>query len=311
VSRISIFMGTGTFAVPALEALHDLTDISHVFTKPDKPAGRGQRTTRGVVAAVADSLGISVVQPDSFREPDVRTLLVQVRPEVIVVASYGLFLPRWLLQIPPHGCLNIHPSLLPRHRGPSPVAAAILTGDEVTGVSLMLMNSRMDAGPIVAQSRRNIEPEDTSGNLTAKLAVDGAQLLRDCLDSWFRAGVDATPQQDEDATYSPLLTKHAGRIDWTMSVDELVRRVRAFDPWPGSFTTWEGQTLRIVRARAASIGAAGESPGTVIECRPELLVQTGTGVLTVDTLQLQGSRALSTADFVRGHASVCSTVLGQ
>lgn len=298
-----VFMGTPGFAQPALDSLVSSEHrVVAVYTQPDKPAGRGRGLLSPAVKKTALDRGLPVLQPFSLWQSEEKERLTDLRPDVIVVAAFGLLLPRSILDIPPFGCLNIHPSLLPRHRGPSPVAATILVGDEVAGVSLMLMEEGMDTGPVLAQQQIPVSPQDTTGSLTARLAQIGAQLLMQTLPLWFEGGLTPEPQDNQKATYSKLISKEDGDIDWHRSAVELWRRVRAFQPWPGCHTTWQGKLIKIIDA-VPLLGREGEL-GKVIATRERqgvaVGVQAGDGVLGLLQVQLEGKRAMAAEEFVRG-----------
>ncbi len=297
-----VFMGTPEFALPTLQGLWDNGyEIPAVFTRPDKPAGRGRKPTPSPVKQLATRLGIPVYQPVTLRRPAAAELIRNLKPDLIVVAAYGLILPREVLEIPLHACLNVHPSLLPRWRGPSPIAFAILSGDEYTGVTVMLMDEGMDTGPILARSEPvPIGPDDTTATLTPKLARIGAALLLETLPRWVAGEVRPEPQDDSKATYSRLLTKEDGAIDWARPAEEIWRMVRAFDPWPGTFTRWEGKLLKVLAGWPVP-GESGLPVGTVVPADSGAAVQTGRGLLQLERVQLEGRRPVGVAEFLRGY----------
>ena len=304
-------MGTPEFALPALVGLvSGGHEVLAVYTQPDKPAGRGRSLVSSAVKKAALDYGLPVWQPPSLRQPEEVERLASLRPEVIVVAAFGLLLPQSILDIPPLGCLNIHPSLLPRHRGPSPVAAAILAGDEITGVSIMLLDKGMDTGPLLAQQQVPVSPEDTTGSLTAKLAQLGGQFLMQTMPLWFEGKLTPQPQDSEKATYSKLITKEEGKIDWQRPAIELWRKVKAFQPWPGCYTTWQGKLLKIMET--IPLPGGGE-PGRVIAIEETqgapVGVQAGEGVLGLLQVQLEGKRAMSAEEFVRGQRGFIGALL--
>ena len=318
-----VFMGSPHFAVPSLRALvaagHELVGV---VTQPDRGAGRGRRMLPPAVARAASELGLPVLQPPSLRRPDAVAALAALRPEVIVVAAYGQILRRAVLDIPPHGVLNVHASLLPRWRGASPVTAAIRAGDALTGVSIMLLDEGLDTGPVLASRATPIERADTGGTLTERLAVLGAALLVETLPSWLAGTVTPVPQDDAQATYAPRLEKAAGRIDWTLPAVELWRHVRAYTPWPGAFTTYRGDMLRIDAAWPLEQRVRGE-PGEVValpsvalksltagSARPAFAVVTGAGLLLPLRVQRAGRRALTAEEFLRGERGVIGSRLG-
>jgi len=307
----AVFMGTPEFAVPALKGLRQNGyEIVCVYTQPDHPSGRGRKVVPSPVKAEALALGLNVRQPVLLKGREEIESLQELRPGLVVVAAYAQILPRTVLDIPPHGCLNIHPSLLPRHRGPSPVAAAIQAGDEVTGVSLMLMDEGLDTGPVLAQRQLPVLNWDTTGSLTEKLADLGAQLLIDMLPPWIDGRVVPQPQDSEKATYSGIIKKEDGRLDWSRPAVELWRKVRAFQPWPGCYTAWEGKLVKIIEA--APLPGQGEV-GRVVEIPDRgdiaLGVATGDGILGLVVIQIEGKRAMSGEEFLRGQRGFIGSVL--
>ena len=306
-----VFMGTPEFAVPPLERMvQEHCPVVAVYTQPDKPEGRGRTIKMSPVKTAALGFGLSVVQPESLKARAAAEQLAGFQPDVLVVAAFGQILPRAVLEIPRHGCLNIHPSLLPRYRGAAPVAAAILAGDGVTGVTIMLMDSGMDTGPIIVQEKMAISPQDTTGTLAAKLSRLGAQMLPGVLTRWTAGGITPRPQNDADATYCAALKKEAGEINWQLPAVDIWRRVRAFQPWPGAYTSLGGQRLEIIEA-VARRGGSGRKAGEVVAGQGEaaFCVSTGEGVLGVMQVQLQGKRAMPAADFLRGQRKLLGTVL--
>ena len=306
-----VFLGTPDFALPALDCLvHSENEVVAVYTQPDEPAGRGRKLVPPAVKAAALHYGLTVRQPASLRQPEEVEKLAELQPSAIVVAAYGRLLPQSVLDIPRYGCLNIHPSLLPSHRGPAPVAASILAGDEVTGVSIMLLDKGMDSGPVLAQREWPVSPEDTTATLTASLAEMGAQLLMETLPLWVGGKLAPQPQDNGRATYSRMAIKEDGQMDWLCPAVELWRRVRAFQPWPGCHTTWQGKLVSIIEA--VPLPGEGE-PGRVVEtkgakCAP-LGVQTGDGILGLVRLQLEGKRARTAEEFVRGQRGFVGSLL--
>ncbi len=310
-----IFMGTPEFGIPPLQhLLLNQHEVVAVYTPPDKPAGRGRSLVSSPVKRAAVSLNLPVVQPDSLKPAGVLAKLAGFRPDVIVVAAFGQILPPAALSLPRFGCLNIHPSLLPKYRGASPVAAAILSGDEFTGVSVMQMDRGLDTGPVFSRAQISISAGDTTGTLTPKLSMTGARLLQEVLVYWPRGELTPQPQNEAEATYSSPLTKGEGKIDWHQSTLEIWRRVRAFQPWPGCNTRWRGRQLKIIEAVPLP-GDEGIEAGRVVVVPPELGekaafgVGTGDGLLGVRAVQPEGKRAMSAAEFLRGQRQVIGAVL--
>ncbi len=309
-----VFMGTPEFAVATLcELVLNRHQVVAVYTRTDRAAGRGLKPVSSAVKRAALRANLPVVQPASFRKAEAVAQLVGLHPEVIVVAAYGQILPPSVLDIPRYGCINVHPSLLPRHRGASPVIAAILAGDDFTGVSIMLMDPGLDSGPVLTRTQIPVSPWDTTGSLTAKLSLVGAQLLQEVLLAWPRGELAPQPQNEAEATYSGTVSKEAGRIDWQLPVVTIWRRVRAFQPWPGSYTRWQGRMLKIIKAMPLAAAEAAEI-GQVIALPPSregaaFGIATGDGVLGVLRVQLEGKRAMSSAEFLRGQRQLIGAVL--
>jgi len=303
-----IFMGTPRFAVPSLKRLREGYEVVAVVTRPDKVAGRGRRVTFSPVKEVALEWGIPVMQPRSLKKEEVIAPLLELEPQVIVVAAYGQILPPEVLAIPPFGCLNVHASLLPKYRGASPVAGALLAGEEETGITIMLMDEGMDTGPILAQARLPIASQDSRGSLTEKLAYLGADLLLETLPRWLKGEIAPQPQEDDKTTYTKILKKEDGLIDWSMSSVEIWRQVRAYNPWPSAYTDFEGRTLKILRARP--IKGEQKEPGLVVATKEGAAVVTGEGLLALEEVQLAGKRAMGIAEFLRGQRGFVGSRLG-
>ena len=234
-----------------------------VYTQPDRPSGRGKKTRKSPVKVLAEARGLPVFQPKTLSTQDARAEMESLKPDVAVVAAYGLILPRWTLDLPTYGVLNVHPSLLPRHRGPAPVANAILEGDEKTGVTVMKVEPKVDSGPILRSVSVEIGPRDTTGALTKGLAEIGARLLVETLRDWVRGLIEPIVQDDSLATYSRKATRGDGEISWDLPAVEIDRKIRAYDPWPGSFTTWMGRRLKVLEADPFE-GGVGD-PGMVMK----------------------------------------------
>ncbi|MFC1915667.1 methionyl-tRNA formyltransferase [Chloroflexota bacterium] len=307
-----LFMGTPEFAVTPLEHLIlNQYQVVAVYTRPDKPAGRGRSPVPSPVNKAALTWKLPVVQPVSLKPTEVVAQLADFQPDVIVVAAFGQILPQSVLDIPRYGCINIHPSLLPRFRGASPVAAAILAGDEFTGVSIMLMDSGLDTGPILAQEQVAISPQDTTGSLTDKLSQIAARFLLEVLEHWKGGEITPQPQNKADATYSSPITKGEGEINWHLSAVDIWRRVRAFQPWPGSYTGWRGRRLEIIEAVPLPGKSSLEAGQVIALSKGEAAfgVNSGDGILGVLRVQLEGKRAMSATEFVRGQRQFIVAVL--
>ena len=305
-----VFMGTPSFAVPCLQALVETHQVVGVVTQPDRPAGRGRKLVASPVKEAALGWGIDVFQPESLRHPEAVERLARWRPEVTVVAAFGQILSAQVLDLPPHGSLNVHGSLLPLYRGAAPIPAAILAGDPVTGVTLMRMDEGMDTGPILAQAEVPILPNDTTATLTANLARLGARLLVETLPGWVNGEIPAQPQDHSRATYCGHVTKADGKLDWSRPAVHLDRQVRASDPWPGAYTTWRGQRLKVLRARPLPEWVGGGSPGQAVALQDGLGVVTGEGLLEVLEVQLAGKKPMPADIFVRGQRNLVDSILG-
>jgi methionyl-tRNA formyltransferase len=295
-----VFMGTPQFAVEPLRALVlNGYEVSAVYTRKDKPSGRGQAVSFSPVKQVALGLDIPVIQPASLKNSAAEAELSSFNPDLIVVAAYGLILPQEVLSLPRFGCVNIHPSLLPRHRGAAPVMSTILADDTWGGVTLIKMDAGLDTGSIIAQSKVLIRDEDTTANLTDKLSLISAQMLIDILHSWAHGEIQQRPQDDSQATYFKMVAKEAGEIDWKLPAGVLWRQVRAFQPWPGSYTRFGGKVLKIIEAYPIP-GETVEPAGKVVALGKGCGVVTGAGVLELRRAQLEGKQPVSAADFARG-----------
>jgi len=303
-----LFLGTPSFAARPLRRLVEAGhEIVGVVTQPDRPAGRSRELQPPPVKQAAVELGLPVLQPETLRDEAVVEQLRGLRPDVGVVAAYGEILRRNVLEIPPLGYLNIHPSLLPLYRGPAPVAGAILNGDDVTGVTVMLLERAMDAGPILAQATLPLAPNARTGPLTDELFEMGSDLLAGVLPLYAAGEVTPQPQDHTRATFTKMLAKEDGRLDWKEPSVMLERMVRAYDPWPGAWTTWAGQQLKVLRASV--VEAPNGEPGTVLE-GPALIVATGAGVLQLDEVQPAGKRPMSGVDWKRGQRGILGAKLG-
>ncbi|MBI2851948.1 MAG: methionyl-tRNA formyltransferase [Chloroflexi bacterium] len=307
-----VFMGTPWFAVPALEYLvRNGHDVVAVYTQPDKAAGRGKALSVSPVKKAAGELGLPLVQPAGFKKTETVARLASFKPEAIIVVAFGKILPASVLAIPPRGCLNVHPSLLPKFRGPSPIASALLYGSDFTGVSILLLDEGVDSGPVLARAQVTILPHDTAGSLTEKLSLVGAQLLIDVLPRWAHGDIIPQPQDSSQATYTQPFKKADGEINWALTAVGIWWRVRALSPWPGSYTTWDGKQLKILEAVPFPAEKNAEIGHVVPLYTGEAAfgVGTGSGVLGVVKVQLEGRRAMSSAEFLRGHKDFIGAVL--
>lgn len=296
-----VFAGTPDFAATALRALLGTHHtIVGVYSQPDRPAGRGRKLQPSPVKQTALDNGIPVFQPESLKTPDAQQELADLRPDVMIVAAYGLILPQAVLEIPTHGCLNIHASLLPRWRGAAPIQRAIAAGDAETGITIMQMDKGLDTGAMLLKSQTAINARDTGGSLHDRLADMGGTAILEALNLLENGELQGKAQNDELACYAHKLSKEEGHIDWSQGAPAIERLIRAFNPWPGTYTDLEQQRLRIHEATATE--AHSQKPaGTVIQREREGIdIACGTGTLRITRLQLPGSRAQSVNDLING-----------
>lgn len=311
-----VFMGTPDFAVPSLQALLEGEgQVVGVTAQPDQPAGRGMALRAPPVKVLAEAHHLSVFQPPKLRTPDVLEQLQAWQPDLIVVAAYGKILPTTILTLPPYGCINVHASLLPKYRGAAPIQWAIAYGETETGITIMRISERMDAGDILLQKAIPIADNDTGGTLHDKLAILGAQALRESLTLLKQGQLIAQPQNEAEATYAPLIKKDDGRIDWSKEAVTIERRIRAFNPWPSAYTTLHGQLFKIFVAQVVETGGKKEAsqpfPGTVTAVTTEsLMVATGAGFLALNEVQLAGKKRLPVREFLKGYHLTPGLVLG-
>lgn len=321
-----VFIGTPTFSAIILEELSqsEYKPIL-VITAPDRPVGRGRIITPPPVKVLAERYNIPVKQPESI--DNCKLEIKNCKPELIVVAAYGQILPKEILEIPKYGCLNVHPSLLPKYRGPSPIQNAILNDDKETGVTIFLMDEKMDHGPILTQRKLRIEKNDSSLTLRDKLAKLGANLLIETISKWQKGLLKPIPQDETKATYTKILTRQDGRIIWKKTAQELEREIRAFSGWPGSFTFWErkGKMVRIKITKARVLKSTGGISypigKTLVVPQNEIGVQCGTqptatigflrrgDFLVIEKLQMEGKEEMGSEEFLRGHPDFIGTIL--
>lgn len=310
VARI-VFMGTPEFAVPCLQTLIETQQVVGVVTQPDKPAGRGNKLRPSPVKVVAEAAGIPIYQPRSLKKEEAAAPLREWQPDIIVVAAFGQILRPHVLYLPPLGSLNVHASLLPRWRGASPIQHAILAGDAATGVTLMRMDEGLDTGDMFVRESIAIEPRETTTTLHDKLSLLGADMLRRHLDAILAGRITPTPQDDAASTYAPMIHKEAGRIDWQQTTAVLDRLVRAMTPWPGATTQWQGETLKVLKARPTAGALLSGRPGLVVRGSEGVAVLSSDSGLLLEEIQLPGKRAMPTVDFVRGRPDFIGSILGE
>jgi methionyl-tRNA formyltransferase len=297
----TIFFGSPDFAVPCLEALHDISDIALVISQPDRPAGRGLAMRPPAVKKRASALGLEVWQPTKIRTAEFARGLRALDADVAVVVAYGRILPRAVLDAPRRGCVNVHASLLPRWRGPAPIQWSIVHGDDMTGVTLMQMDEGMDTGSILATASTPIARIEDAATLSERLSRMGATLLRDQLPRFLAGQLVPQPQDDRAATMAPLLMKEHGRIDWNKPAGAVHNQIRGMNPWPGAHTVLGERHVKVHRAMASTLDPEGATPGTVIALGPGgILVACAEGTLEIQELQESGRKRVDARDFASG-----------
>ncbi|HKQ23385.1 MAG TPA: methionyl-tRNA formyltransferase [Burkholderiales bacterium] len=297
-----VFAGTPAFAAHALQALIEGGhEIALVLTRPDRPAGRGLKLAVGEVKQLAEQARLPLLQPQTLKDAQLHLHLHAAGADAMVVAAYGLILPPALLDLFPAGCINIHASLLPRWRGAAPIQRAILAGDEETGVAIMRMEAGLDSGPVYQKRRIPIAGDDTAGTLHDKLAALGARCIVEALPAIADGTLEGVPQDEDGATYAPKIAKHEAAIDWRRNAVEVDRQLRAFNPFPGAYSTLRGELLKVWSATVAA--ALPAPPGTILRADEQgIVVACGNGALCATELQRAGGKRLAAAEFVHGLA---------
>ena len=295
----TVFMGTPDFALQTLQGLIDAgCKMVGVYTQPDRPKGRGKQLAAPPVKELAQKYDIPVYQPLKLRQPEAVAELEALAPDLIVVVAYGQILPKSVLEIPAHGCINVHASLLPKYRGAAPINKAIIDGETETGITTMYMDVGLDTGDMLVKKTLSIGPEETAGELHDRLASLGRETMEETLRQLCAGTLQREVQDDEQSTYASMMKKEDGRIDWNRSAQEIHNHVRGLDPWPGAYTTLNGELLKLAKTSPES--AAG-LPGSVIAAdKSGVCVACGSGSLRIQQLQLAGRKRLAAADFLRG-----------
>lgn len=303
-----VFLGTPTFALPSLHAIAQATTVVGVVTQPDRPSGRGRVPVAPPVAVAAREMGLRLLQPESLRSAEALAELSALRPDLLVTVAYGRLVPGAVLALPPMGCINLHPSLLPEYRGASPIQRAIVDGAAATGVTVMHLAEELDAGDIILQRRVAVGPEETAGELEARLALEGAVLLLEAVGQIARGEARRRAQDHARATYAGKLSKADGAIQWARPAQTLVNLVRAMNPWPCAHTTWRGGILKVWQARVTD----GQGPpGLVLEAgEAGITVAAGEGAVALVEVQPEGGRRMPAAAFARGHRIAAGDRLG-
>ncbi len=319
-----IYMGTPQFAVPALTALikgappgallPEGYEIATVITRPDKPAGRGRDIVFSPVKQTALEHTIPVWQPGSFKKAENSEALAMYGADLYIVAAFGQILPQKVLDQPGYGTLNIHASLLPKYRGADPIAEAILQGDKEAGVSIIKLDAGIDTGPVLLRRSIPLAEDETTRSLTAKLADLGAQALLEALPAWIAGTIIPQPQDEQRATHTHMLKKEDGALNWQLPASALARQVRAYDPWPSTYTHWKGKLLKILKAQARAVEMGIDIPPGTVKVQEEaghqvLAIVTGSGLLLAKQLQLEGKKAMSAEEFLRGYGQIVGQVL--
>lgn len=283
-----IFIGTSQFALPTLENLiKNNYPILAVITAPDKPAGRQQEIVLSPVKQTALKYNLSILQPEKISA--ISPEISELKPDLIVIAAYGQIIPKNILDIPQWGSLNLHPSLLPKYRGPSPIQTAILNGDKMTGTTIMLMDEKIDHGPIISQKKMALAPDENYQTLEKKLAQLTADFLIEILPQFIQSKIQPKPQEENKASYTKILTRPDGQINWKQTAQQIARMVRAYHPWPGAWTDFNGQRIKILKARA-------------VETKQAATLATGQGFLLLEMVQPAGKKPMTGQEFFRGHS---------
>jgi methionyl-tRNA formyltransferase len=308
-----IFIGTPEFSVPTLKTLiaDERFDVVAVITAPDAPVGRRQILTPPPVKVAAEKYGLKILQPVSLKKFPLSQLGEGsgVRADVIITIAYGQIIPVEILNFPKFGCLNLHASLLPKYRGASPIQAAIANGDTETGVTLMQMNKGLDTGPVIVQEKIGITADETGESLHEKLAKLSAKTLLKYLPDYLAGKITPRPQDNAQATFAPKLTRASGRVDWTKPAAEIERTVRAYYPWPGTWSLLNGKTLKIIKVSLEILNVNKYQAGEIFKHNNGLAVQCGKGALALETVQLEGKRPMSGAEFLRGNGGIVGATL--
>lgn len=302
-----VFMGTPDFSVPILQRLIDTYTVIGVVTQPDRPAGRKQQVQMSPIKQLALQHNIPVFQPEKLRRQEAITELKQWQPDVYVVAAFGQILPQSVLDIPQHGSINVHASLLPRWRGAAPIQAAIRSGDAETGVTIMKMDAGLDTGPMLRMRAIPISADETGESLHDKLSILGADLLMETLPDYLKGLITPQPQPEAVITIAPQVKKEEGNIDWGQPAVVIERLIRAFTPWPGTFTFFKGRQLKIINGSVIE----GMAPtGQVVKLHDSIAVGTSEGLLKLNVIQLAGRKAMPVDEFIKGQADFTAATLG-
>ena len=303
----AVFMGTAPFALPTLRSLADTEEVIAVITQPDRPRGRGQEVASPPAKELALDLGLKILQPERVKDPHFIAQLEELKIDVIVVAAFGQILPPAILGMPPLGCINVHPSLLPKYRGAAPINWTIINGESKTGVTTYLMDEGMDTGPILLSRQVEIKEDDTAEELGEQLAALGGDLAQETVQGLKEKGLQPIPQDEKGATYAPLLKKADGLIQWEAAADRIRNQIRGMLPWPVAFTWLKGKRMKLFRGRT---GDGAGAPGEITSLEGGIEVACGTGSLVIEELQLEGGKKMGWKEFSRGHQLTPGEKLG-
>jgi methionyl-tRNA formyltransferase len=301
------FMGTAAFALPTMKAVVANEEVVAVVTQPDRPKGRGRAVAQTPVKALALSLGLPVLQPERVKDPLFLAQLAGLKPDLIVVAAFGQLLPPALLDTPPLGCINVHPSLLPKYRGAAPFQWAVIRGETRTGVSIYMMDPGMDTGPLLMTREVEIAEAETAEELGERLAEIGGELITEVINGLKAGTLKPVPQEEKGASYAPLFKKEDGLIPWQEPAIEIRNRIRGMVPWPVAYTVWQGRMLKIYKAR---IGSGSGLPGEIISLDRGIEVACGSGSIFIEELQIEGGKRIRCAEFCLGHRLTLGERLG-
>ncbi|MDL1955813.1 MAG: methionyl-tRNA formyltransferase [Candidatus Desulfofervidus auxilii] len=308
-----IFFGSPEFAIPSFKALIETKEdeVIGVVTQPDRPKGRGRKLTPPPIKIIAQQYNLPVYQPETVKDDNFINLVKTLAPDLLVVVAFGQILPKALLSIPPHGAINVHPSLLPKYRGAAPIQWAIINGETITGVSIVRITPRLDSGDILLQKAVPIGPEETAGELHDVLAKLGAELLLEAIRGLKKSTLTSIPQDERLASYAPKLKKEDGLIDWAASAKKIACLIRGLDPVPGAYTYLDGKLLKLFRPKVIPFTPKDTPPGTIIEAKPEgIQIVTGEGILLVKEIQLEGRKRLAVSEFIKGYPKLVGKKLG-
>jgi len=307
-----VFMGTPEFAIPSLKMLvEEGYDVVAVVTQPDKPKGRGNKLTAPPVKEYAVEKGIPVLQPEKVKTPEFVQELKAVNPDIIITAAYGKILPKEILDIPPLGCINVHGSLLPKYRGAAPIHWAIINGEKTTGITTMYTDTGLDTGDMLLKREIAITDDMTVGELHDRMAVLGAETLKETLIRLKEGRLERTPQNHAEATYAPLITKDTGKVNWADTSVNIYNLIRGTNPWPVAYTHYKGDRMRIWKARFNSGKQVDFAPGTITDVgKGYIEVACGSGTLIIEEIQFSSSRRMSVEEYLRGHVITEGEVFG-